>query len=177
MAGGASLDQTSKDKLVDSLLGSIDTQIPPASYTLNDIKILPDSSPSSLKTYADQLTAIADKYDDPAPSKEMDYFRQMVEQNDESMTKEMARSVATYEGLRKDVLNLAVPADLKTQHLKAVNSLALLKGITEKLKDYSTDPLGALIALKQYTPVATDMANAVKEISDYLKGKGISVTF
>jgi hypothetical protein len=174
---GESLDEASKENLVNSLFNDLDIEIPPNPYSLASIKVLSDNNQSSLKNYSDQFLAILKKYNDPPPTMEVYYFQQMIQEKDETMVKELEKSVATYEGLKKDFLNLAAPPDLKNQHLQVVNSIALLKDITEKLKNYSTDPLGALIATQQYIIIGTDLGNVVKEISDYLKGKGVDVKF
>ncbi len=174
--GGASLDQASKDKLITSLLNGLDLEIIPP-YTIGSIKISTDNSQESLKNYASQLEIILSKYVNPPPSMEVYIFKDMVDKKDESMVKELDKSVATYEGLRKDCLNLTAPSDLKNQHLKLVNSFALLKGISEKFSNHFNDPLGSLIAFEQYPTVAMDMANSVIDIRNYLKSKSISFKF
>ncbi len=177
VAGGANLDQASKDKLVQSLASGVDTQIPASEYTLSDIKTFSDTSKGALQNYSNQFLNILKKYSDPAPTMEIYYFRQMIENKDESMIKELAKSVAIYEGLVKDFLNLPAPQDIKNAHLKMINNFSLLKVICEKFRDYSTDPIGSLVALQQYNTVITDLSDSAKGIEDFLKNKGIEVKF
>lgn len=177
LTNGGTLDQASKDKLVDSLLMGINSDVLLPPYTLADLKISPDNNQQSLKNYASQLEEVFFRYVNPPPAMEIYIFKDMAEKKDESMAKELDKSVATYEGLRKDSLALTVPSELKSQHLKLVNNLALLKGISEKLRDYFKDPLGAVLALKQYGSVGTDFANSIIEIRTYLKSKDVGFKF
>jgi len=173
---GGNIDDTTKQNLIDSLEKSIDTNIPPPVYKISDIKISSDDKESIMK-YGSQLSAVLSKYTDPPPSEEVYIFEDMVQKKDKSLTDELVKSVLTYEGLTKDSLALAVPPEIKIQHLKLINTFVRLKGITEKFQNYFNDPLGGAVAIKQYTVVAQDLIDSVTGIRNYLKSKNVNFKF
>ena len=174
---GGNLDETTKQGLLNSLEKNIDTSIPPPVFKISDIKISTDNSKQAIKNYANQLSAILMKYVNPPPSAEIYIFKEMADKKDQSWVEELKKNVLTYEGLKKDCLDLAVPSELKIQHLNLVNSFALLKGITEKFQNYFTDPLGSFVALQQYSTASTDLADSIIQIRNYLKNKDVPFNF
>jgi hypothetical protein len=101
----------------------------------------------------------------------------MTDKKDQSLVEELKKSVLTYEGLKKDCLDLAVPSELKMQHLNLVNSFAFLESITEKFQNYFTDPLGSFVAVQQYSIAATDLTGSIIQIRNYLKSKNVPFNF
>jgi hypothetical protein len=95
----------------------------------------------------------------------------MIKNNDENMASQLDKSIAAYDGLRKETLAVVVPSEIKDQHLKLVNSFALFKNITEKLRNYFSDPLAGFVAAKQYQSAATDYVDSLAEINNFLKNK------
>jgi hypothetical protein len=169
-AGGNSLATSTKEDLINSLIAGIDLSSP-AYYKLSDLKISDDNSQTAVRNYGNRLITIVKSYNNPAPGDEISVFEEMIKNNDESMTPQLDKSVSTYDGLRKDILSMVVPSEIKTQHLKLVNSFAFFKTITEKLRDYFTDPMAGFIAAKQYQTAATDYADSLTEINNFLKNK------
>ena len=169
-AGGNNLDTAAKDNLVNSLVASLNFSSS-SDYKLSDLKISEDNSETAVRNYRNKLSSIVESYINPEPGDEISVFEEMIKKNDENMASQLDKSVATYDGLKKDTLAMIVPSEIKNQHLKLVNSFALFKNITEKLRNYFSDPLAGFVATKQYQKAATDYVDSLTEINNFLKNK------
>ncbi|MCX6731384.1 MAG: hypothetical protein NTX55_00085 [Candidatus Parcubacteria bacterium] len=171
IAGGNNLDAATKDNLINSLINNVNSVPVAPTYKLSDIKISEDNSETAVRNYGNRLISIVKSYGNPAPGDEIEIFGNMIKNNNEDMASQLNKNVSMYDDLKKDILGLIVPSEIKDQHLKLLNSIVLFKDIAEKMRNYFKDPLAGFVAAKQYQRAATDYVDSLTEINKFLKDK------
>lgn len=164
LAGG---DNDPADVL--SLIGSelmtsaVDTQ-----YSDTDIHIIDDNSPAALRAYGNQVALIANSYPLPANTKnELVILNDSFRDNDPETLKALDPIIASYEGMRDDMLELRVPSSLKREHLSLTNVYNALLIDIRGFRYVYEDALTSTLRFRRYPADREALQAAISNL--YLK--------
>lgn len=166
---------SSKDNLTQSDLEEVVTPIELS--TLLSTQYRPAFSVSDLDTkettnenkvqYATKMEEIMNQYQD-LDSDEISEFASYLENENEAGIVGLRSTALRYETIARSLLATPVPAVVSSEHLALVNGFNSLSGSLERLSNYYSDPIAALVGLKRYKDTAPQIVESVSSIAQKL---------
>ena len=134
------------------------------------------SGPDALKAFEAAAGAIFLKNTSNATTSEINYLKYAVEGNDATAFTHIASISKAYRDIAVGLAVLPVPGELATTDLMLINALARLSQITSDFTRADTDPLAAILALKQYPQAALALNTAFTYIGTTYKDARITLS-
>ncbi len=166
------IDQTTVDKLSNSLAENIQNSVPKKVYTLNDIKIGTSDTPENIKKYDNSLTLIF-----PTTSTGDTVFTILqkftADENnvDPSVLNKLDPIIKNTQGYINGMLKMSVPPSLASAHLNVVNGFERIVENLQDIKLYDTDVVVALGAMTKYQENANTLTLADQKLGAVLSQK------
>lgn len=137
-------------------------------YTPADIYIIEDNSTSTWRRYGLSIAEIIIA-NSPATSteSELTHFNRALQTNNPNILEKIDPILEGYQGMRDDMLSVAVPSELVGEHLALTNVYQGLVGDIEAFSNVFEDAIPALVRLERYPLDAAALYTALNNI--YLK--------
>lgn len=152
-----------------SLIGSeLMTSAVDSQYDDTDINISEDNSPAALRNYGNQVALIANGYPLPADTKnEMVILNDAFLHDDPEALESLDPIIASYEGMRDDMLELSVPSSLKREHLSLANVYNALAIDIQGFRYVFEDAITSTLRFRRYPADRSALQAAISNL--YLK--------
>lgn len=148
--------------------------ISPKFKSINDLKISASGS-VDLKIFAISAENILIKNTSTATTSGLVYLKQALENKNSHALSYIASLSKTYSNGAAGLSVLPVPQELVGADLELINAFARLGDIMNDFTKVNTDPLAALLALKQYPQATFNLGKAFTDIANIYATKGISL--
>jgi len=166
------MNQSMVDNISTSLNDRIKNSAPKKIYTLADIKITDDNTALAVQKYKNDLTNIYKKYT----------YQTMVEEVlakfagdgttiDENALAELDPIITQTQNIINARLKMAVPSQLAQSHLNVINAMERWLESVGGMKLFSSDPILALMAIKNYQENVTSLQSAVDALDSTMNEK------
>lgn len=162
--------QAMTDSVVDNLNASI---APAANYKSRGDITVSGGGPQAMKDYAAAAEAVLHANRTTARKTDIAYLSSALNDGDTAALAQIASLAAMFKSAAAGLAVLPVPVELVDQHLGLVNALARLGALNEDFTRTDTDPVAALMALKQYPIAAQQFATAFASITNVYRAKGV----
>ncbi len=174
--GGAPLSQADTMTIAQEALNQLAQMVTaaPDFKSARDLTVS-GSGPDALRTFAAAAEAIFLKNTSNATTTEINYLKYAVEGNDATALTHIASISKAYRDAAAGLAALPVPKELSTADLMLINALARMSQITSDFARATTDPLAAILALKQYPQAVLALNTAFTYIGTTYKDAGITL--
>ena len=166
------IDQTTIDKISNSLSDQIKNSVPRKIYTLNDIKIINDDKTSTIKKYNNDLSILYPK--NPPKTTVIDILQRFEGDGNNlntSVLLELDPIIKQTNTLINGMLKISPPKTLSTLHLDTINGLERVLENLNDIKLYDTDVIISLKGITQYYENTIMLTSAVKQLSSTINKK------
>ncbi|MDP2593111.1 MAG: hypothetical protein Q8P52_00460 [bacterium] len=145
-------------------------------YTAKDIKITSSRSVSTLKSYGNAFGKALKESTPEGAEHELLIYQRAIEGDDPSELENLKIIVDGYNDLQSRLLNITVPINAVSAHIRFINSITLLMVSLESMTQSFNDPVGALQGIKYYPTAAEAMTTATKDLKTLFSQNGIVFT-
>jgi hypothetical protein len=174
--GGTELSRGDVERIaIDTLSDLSMITIAPTEYKKAQDVLVSGSGPEALIVFAIQAEAIFEKNDNNASKSELLYLMDALEKNDQEALAHIASIAKSYRSAAIGLAALPVPKELATAHLAVINALVHTSGVIDAFAKAQTDPLSAMLALKEYVPAAQSLKKAFTDVANIYSAAGISL--
>lgn len=172
---GGTLDQ----KSVQDISGQVFTQsvvidLPPR-YTLAQITVIDANDKSHIKTYAETLKAISEKYLAKMGQNELAIVAAALNNNDKKELEKLTPLIAEYNAMIKELRATPVPKNGAALHLSLINAYANIVTSFENMSAIIDDPVRGLIGLGQYDKNTAAITEVGKNLRKYFFAFGVTL--
>ena len=166
------MDQTTVDKLSESLALHIQNSPQRKVYELPDIKMINKDDVQTVKTYDEALDNIYKKY--PVKTSAVNVLQKFVIDED-AVNVEVLSELNPIIDQTKKIINalikISVPQSLATLHVSFVNGLEMVVENLEDIKLYDTDVIVSLSGISQYQKNTATLESATNNLGNAIKQK------
>lgn len=139
----------------------------------NNIKISNDNSPEAIKIYTDKLLAFLSLKSfflqeenfillkDAFPQNNFSQIDKLIKENDKEI---------------RELIEVPVPPSWKEVHKKTLKITITLRNVFVSIRDYSSDPIKALIGTNEVKNVSLNWKNLAEEINNLAKSQGLDLS-
>ncbi|MEI6280760.1 MAG: hypothetical protein WCP17_02040 [bacterium] len=169
---GQPLDQTTADKISNSLADHIQNSPPKKVYTLLDIKILNDDSTQAVTKYQSTLGTTYKKY--AIYVSVYDILAESIKNDDININvlNKLDPIIKNMNAIVTEMLSMKVPQSLSALHLEVINDFQKVSENITDIKAVNTDAILTMSAVSQYQKnddqLAISIANLIAEINKKL---------
>jgi hypothetical protein len=166
------IDQTTVEKLSNSIAEKIKNPIILKVFTMSELKITTDASVQALKTYNTALENIYKK--NPQKDTVMDVLQDFIidEENVDSTVLVRLNPIKTQvKNILNDLVKTTVPQYIATEHLNVINGVERLYENINDIQLFDTDIVVALGAINQYENNTTLLSQSVVELNNKINKK------
>ncbi len=139
-------------------------------YTNLDVTVIPDSSPELVRSYANAVALTLEKNDVKNLPHTLRLFEQAYLEKSPEAQNQLLAIARMYQTNVADLLQLPVPAVLRTQHLDLINAMFSMYKNTEIMARAEQDPMLTLLRTKRYDSDGERLGLAVQGIQTVLGG-------
>jgi len=143
-------------------------------YSIGDIRVREESSPSSLRAYGNAVGEMSRKYDVP-PGTEPDLLiiYKALLNSDERELEELDSYIIFYDKFVPAILSIPVPKVLAAAHLDFVNAMNAYGSVLRSVRTVFRDPFAAATGMKQIEAVFGALSAARSEMDALMKKNGV----
>ena len=172
---GADLSESEMADIANEALNVLSSAVvtAPDFKSAKDLKIS-GSGADALKKFAVDAEAVLLKNTSDASKSEILYLIDAVENNNTEALIHIASISKAYRDSAVGLSALPVPTELSGSVFMLINAMMRVSEITADFSRVNTDPLTAMLALKQYVPVAQSLGKAFENISNVYVSDGIA---
>jgi len=163
---GGQLTVQNSEQLITTLIDQA-SGISPKQYTADDIRIVTTPSADAIKRYGVEITAILKP--DLALENDLVVLKRALEGQNSNELSKLDTSTRRYRATVAEMLALSVPQEVAAEHIAAANALARVSANVESMRAVFTDPVGALVGIKEYTVNEFAFIESLQTIGLYLK--------
>lgn len=162
--------------MTDSVVDNLNASIAPAAdfKTRADITVS-GSGPEAMKAYAAAAEAVMHANKSSAKKTDFEYLSSALQDGDQEALQHLASIAKMFKSAAVGLAVLPVPVELAAAHLELVNSFARLGAINEDFTRTDTDPVAALMALKQYPAAAQQFVTAFASVTNVFVAHGVTL--
>ena len=173
--GGDALSESEMANIADEALKSLSSAVimAPDFRSVKDLKIS-GSGADALTEFAVNAEAVFLKNTSSASKSELLYLIDAVENNDTEALTHVSSISKAYRDSAVGLSALPVPTELSKSVLALINAMVRVSEITADFSRVNTDPLTAMLALKQYVPTAQSLGKAFESISNVYASAGVT---
>jgi hypothetical protein len=171
---GGSLDQSTAEKIVNSLAENIENSTQRKVFYLSDIKIIKEDSAQAIEKYLADFDHIQSKY--PVKNTVLEVLQKFIVDDsttDASALKELGPLAGQMNKTIGEMANMSVPQFLASFHLDYINALQKLTENIEDMQFYETDAMIFFSGINQYEKnsallesAGNNLVNAIAEKLD-----------
>lgn len=140
--------------------------------TLNDIKVISDSSKKTLQKYADELKKVFSE--NPTLRDDNVILKEALDNEDPKILDEIKSNTIFYKKFTDNLIGLEVPNELKNYHLDLINLFKQMTENTKQMIQVFEDPILGLVGAKSYSETTNKIINTSVELGKYFKEKNIN---
>lgn len=166
------VDQTTIDKLSDSLVLNLQNSGNTKVFLYSDLKIINVDTKQAIKTYNDTLNKIYTKY--PIKYTVLDVLQKfIIDENtvDESVLVELDPIIKQTNNIINEMAKMNVPSSLALLHLETLNNLEKVSENTRDIRLYATDPIVAMASVGKYQENATNFQISLTKLGKIVAEK------
>lgn len=172
---GGTLDQKSVQDLSAQVFSqAVVIDLPPR-YTLAQITIIDANDKASVKTYAETIKAISEKYLARTSENELAIVAVALNENDKRELEKLTPLIAEYTAMIKELRAVPVPKSGATLHLSLINAYANIVTSFENMGAIIDDPVRGLIGLGQYDKNIGILPQIGKSMRKYFLSFGVTL--
>lgn len=169
------LDQQSVQNFSEKVFSqAVVIDIPPR-YTLAQITIIDANDKAHIKTYAETLKNISQKYLDATSANELSIVAAALNKNDAKELEKLTPIIASHNAMNKELRAVPVPKGLAVLHLSLVNTYAGAVVALENMAAIVDDPVRGLIGLGQYDKIGELLPQIGKDMRRYFLSFGVTI--
>ncbi|MDP2655018.1 MAG: thrombospondin type 3 repeat-containing protein [bacterium] len=172
--GGADLSENEMADIANEALNALSSAVvtAPDFKSAKDLKIS-GSGADALKKFAVDAESVFLKNTSDASKSEILYLIDAVENNNTEALTHIASISKAYRDSAVGLSALPVPTELSGSVFMLINAMMRVSEITADFSRVNTDPLTAMLALKQYVPAAQSLGKAFTNINNVYSFAGI----
>lgn len=164
--GGSNVSEVEQQQIVDNLLTLYTKEAEKmvvSSYT--NLSVRTDNS-VSFDSYINQLAVIFTKNSVPTEdANPLVLAERLIELNDQEALKKIGVLQSVYDNFRKDLLLVAVPEEVKGEHLALLRGFDTFSRMMSLLGDYEADPIASLGSLSMFEPNSESIMEAFRSLA------------
>jgi len=166
LKSGGGLETASSEELITAVINET-VKIPIVkTYSTEDIIVVEKPKKEVISRYDIQLTDILKP--DPTAESDVVVLKRILETKDSTELVIFDTSMKRYRKIVAEMLLLNVPESVSTEHVNAINALIKITENVKNMKSVFTDPLGALIGVKEYDINERIFVENLLKIGEYL---------
>lgn len=179
------LTEEDKQKLVNSIIGSLDSQEIKDQYTASDLRISKNNSDAHLTAYAKKIKNIllAKTNNKENVIEAFENIIEILKNEENSPEADIGKQIliinkasSDYDFARKQLLDIGeVPGDFAMFHLDLVNGFNNLSNSLKSMADFSKDPLKAMVGRNKFEEEISRVYITVQEMVKNFDKKNISM--
>ena len=175
--GGADLSEAQMNDVAVQALDSLASAIAGApDYKSAKELTVAGSGEDALREFAVQAEAVLLLNKADATKSEILYLQDALQKDDDTALSHIASIAKGYRDAAVGLAVLPVPAELAAVDLALINALMRVSEITADFARADTDPLAAMLALKQYPEAVLALGIAFGDIGDLYRTVGVSLS-
>lgn len=160
------------NKIGSSLAEKIQNRPPQKIYSLNDLKMIDEDTPVTIKNYADSLNNIFKDY--PTNTSVIAILQKfIVDKNNVDVTalQELDPIIAQMQDAIDKMSTMSVPKSISLPHLDFLNAMERVVENLKNIKLYDADAILAYSGIQQYQANSTLLESSLKNLSNELVQK------
>lgn len=165
------------DEVLKGLSGAV---IPAPDFKQKSDLNMGPSDPQSFKRFAAEAEAVFVEHKmqvntpEETRKSEIDYLKSALEDDDESAYRSMQAIAKLYQDTAVGLSRLTVPGEAVEADLLMINSLARMSKVIQDLTRADSDPITAMLALRQYPDAIRALGTSFIRINALYRTKGIA---
>lgn len=169
---------TTSEASSDTILASVGSDLAREGqdipYTREDITIVQDDTPASLRSYGNKVAAIALNNAPPAGTEdELTILNRALVRNDPNVLEDLSPTIVSYERMVEAMLVTPVPSSMVREHLSLLNVYQAILNDIKGFQGVFTDALPAMIRFRRYQADVEALYVALNLLYLQLHGRGI----
>lgn len=174
--GGADLSESEMSDIASQAMDSLSAAVAPAPDFKSAAGLtVSGSGADALTAFAVSAEAVLIKNTSDATTSEIAYLKNALINNDATAYPHIASIAKAYRDSAIGLSVLSVPVELAADDLMLVNAMMRISQITTDFTRAETDPLAAMLALKQYPQAASDLGTAFIQIGKIYAEAGVTL--
>lgn len=170
------LSPENQTKINEALSASVEQIIKPKVYIASDLNIATSETPTSIKKYGNDVAVIINNNLKPNPQDEAVSLSNYLDKKNPADLKKVTDSAENYKKTISALLSMTVPPSVINEHLSLINSLNFFGKSIEGMAQVDTDPIVALVSLKNYGLGPEKIITSFRELISYFAQKRIVFT-
>lgn len=174
--GGAPLSGDQVTSVANAALAQLSTVVPAAEFKSASDLTVSGSGPAAMRAFAVAAESVLVKNRPDATMSDLQYFQAVVNGSDSSAAGSLLSLSRSYRATAVGIAALPVPRELASADLAIVNSVMRLSEIYGDFSRADSDPLSAMLALKQYPQVELSAEQAFRTLAGTYVANGVVLT-
>ncbi len=167
-AGDMSLVE--QESIISNLVTKEASKIEVKWYDLDSLKIAVDETPTSIKTYGNQLGTVFKKAKGyKLDIADVDILKAYSVNKNPDVLSSLQIKKNNVILVVDELLKMSVPKSASPYHLLVINRLSEYKSVLEGLSDTGNDPMRGALAFNTYTPVLNALSSSLVNVQLYFK--------
>lgn len=159
------------NQMTERLAAEISESSPETLYFANDILTFPDSDKIRIKSYANTIALIRQKYYDMYGQKIND--SSFLGVNDPAFIENLILAGELYHDMADELLKIPTPHGLKETHLKLLNNYGQSAQGLKKIELINEDPLISALGIKEHETATVNETEILQEMKIFISTNGI----
>ncbi len=159
--------------LATEAIASLESKAEDKLYIKHDIKTHTDNSLDALTAYGNAIGGILISNNPPNAKSELEILEIALAGEDDIVLAELDPIIAGYQAVKKDLLNLTVPAQAAKVHLDLINVIEAVTNDIKAMREVFNDPLLTMLRMKRYPDDAAGLYYALRNINALLVEFGV----
>ncbi len=169
---------TTSEASSDTILASVGSDLAREGqdipYTREDITIVQNDTPASLRSYGNKVASIALNNAPPAGTEdELTILNRALVRNDPNVLEDLSPTIVSYERMVEAMLATPVPSSMVREHLSLLNVYQAILNDIKGFQGVFTDALPAMIRFRRYQADVEALYVALNLLYLQLHGRGI----
>lgn len=172
LSQNGAMDQNTADAVSNSIASQIENTPPRKIFLLNDLKIVKNDLPQTIKSYNDALNIIYAKY--KVTYSVTDVLQQFsADENnvDTSVLNKLDPIITQTQSVIDGMIKMIVPQYFAFLHLNILNSFEKVLENLQDIKLYDTDPIVSLSGMTKYSENANILVFNMSKLADAITQK------
>lgn len=172
---GQTLSSEDAAQIADSISKSIDTipGIEKNDYIYSDIETYQTETADTVRGYGNVIGKIFVQFFPKEYGQEAVILERALKNQDKNGAVVLLRVAEAYGNVQKNMLSQTIPQSAVSAHISLLNAITHHKEVVIGLQKAFDDPILALQALKEWKDSATEIKNALEDLSFYFEDKNI----
>lgn len=170
--GNLTSDQkTVETAMLETLKNTVNSASSPKYYTNANIIISDNYDNIMIRNYGNNIGNIFVKNAPKADPTTI--VTEALEKEDMDILAKLDPVIASYKKITESILSTTVPRPLAKYHLDLANSVSAMLFVSQKSREFNSDPAQSIIGLDLYIPARDGIKKALREMNDYFDNNKI----